>query len=134
MSRIRGRDTKPEVALRSALWRSGLRFRKSSRLRGKPDIVFPTERLVVFVDGCFWHRCPQHHTKPASNADFWDRKLSANVERDRRTDDILGADGWIVLRVWEHEVEDKLEDVARRIQQAVAAGSLRTKPLKVGYQ
>jgi DNA mismatch endonuclease (patch repair protein) len=120
MSRIRGRDTKPEIALRSALWRCGLRFRKNGRLRGKPDIVFPTERIAVFVDGCFWHRCPQHQTRPASNAEFWDRKLSENVERDRRTEAILGADGWIVLRVWEHEVEDELEDLARRIRRLVA--------------
>lgn len=120
MSRIRGRDTKPEVALRSALWRCGLRFRKNSRLRGKPDIVFPVERLAVFVDGCFWHRCPQHQTKPASNAEFWERKLSENVERDQRINRILDADGWTVLRVWEHEVEDGLKEVARRIRQLVA--------------
>jgi DNA mismatch endonuclease (patch repair protein) len=72
------------------------------------------------VDGCFWHRCPQHQTKPASNAAFWDRKLSENVERDRRTDALLATDGWTVFRVWEHEVEDELEDVARRIQRLVA--------------
>lgn len=121
MSRIRGRDTKPEVSLRSALWRRGLRFRKKSRLRGKPDIVFPTERIVVFVDGCFWHRCPQHQTRPAANAEFWDNKLSGNVARDRRTDAILADEEWAVVRVWEHEVENDLEGVVRRLCNLVLA-------------
>jgi DNA mismatch endonuclease (patch repair protein) len=121
MSRIRGRDTKPETALRSALWKLGLRFRKSTRLRGKPDILFPRERVVVFVDGCFWHRCPEHQTKPASNADFWDRKLSENVARDRRIDALLEADMWTVVRVWEHEVERGLEFVTQRVYDLVVA-------------
>jgi DNA mismatch endonuclease, patch repair protein len=121
MSRIRGRDTKPEISLRSALWRRGLRFRKNARLSGKPDIMFPTERVVVFVDGCFWHRCPLHHTKPAANGHFWEQKLSGNVDRDRRTDAKLHADGWIVLRVWEHEVKDALDEITQRIYGCVVA-------------
>ena len=84
MSRIRGRDTSPEVRLRKELWRRGLRYRLSSKLPGKPDLVFPACQTAVFVDGCFWHRCPQHFTAPRSNADFWRRKVDANVERDRR--------------------------------------------------
>lgn len=119
MSRIRGRDTKPELLLRSALWRRGLRFRTKNRLRGRPDIVFPTERIAVFVDGCFWHRCPEHQTKPAANAEFWDKKLSGNVERDRRADEILQTDGWSVVRIWEHEVERDLEAVTGRVQALV---------------
>jgi DNA mismatch endonuclease (patch repair protein) len=119
MSRIRGRNTKPEVSLRSALWRRGLRFRTKTRLPGKPDIAFPTERVAVFVDGCFWHRCPEHQTRPANNAEFWDTKLSENVARDRRTDAILEADAWTVLRVWEHEVDRDLDDVTRRVCELV---------------
>lgn len=115
MSRIRGSDTKPEVALRSAVWRRGLRFRKKTRLRGKPDIVFPTERVVVFVDGCFWHRCPEHQTRPAANAEFWDNKLSGNVARDRLVDAALEAEAWTVVRVWEHEVERELDSVTARV-------------------
>lgn len=127
MSRIRGRDTKPEVALRSALWRRGLRFRKKTRLRGKPDIVFPTERLIVFVDGCFWHRCPEHQTRPAANAEFWDNKLSGNVVRDRQVDAVLAAEAWTVVRVWEHEVERELEAVTLRVYELVLASRARCK-------
>ncbi len=119
MSRIRGRDTKPEVALRSALWRLGLRFRKKTRLPGRPDIVFPKERVAVFVDGCFWHRCPEHQTKPAANAEFWEKKLSGNVDRDLRTDAQLKAEAWTVMRVWEHEVEEDAEAAARRVRKLV---------------
>lgn len=121
MSRIRGSDTKPEVALRSALWRRGLRFRKKTRLRGKPDVVFPTERVVVFVDGCFWHRCPEHQTRPAANAEFWDDKLSGNVARDRRVDEALEREAWTVVRVWEHEVERALHSVTDRVCELVRA-------------
>lgn len=119
MSRIRGRDTKPEVTLRSALWQLGLRFRKKSRLKGRPDIVFPKERVAVFVDGCFWHRCPEHQTRPQANAEFWEQKLSANVARDRRTDVQLEAEAWAVVRIWEHEVENDAAAAARRIRKLV---------------
>jgi DNA mismatch endonuclease (patch repair protein) len=127
MSRIRGRDTKPETALRSALWRRGLRFRKTTGLRGKPDIVFATARVVVFVDGCFWHRCPEHQTRPASNAAFWDGKLSENVARDRRTDAALEAEGWTVVRIWEHEVEQALDAVTQRVYDLVVGERVTSK-------
>ncbi len=119
MSRIRGRDTKPEVALRSALWRFGLRFLKKSRLPGRPDVVFPREHIAVFVDGCFWHRCPEHQTKPAANSEFWEEKLSGNVDRDRRTDAQLKAEAWTVMRIWEHEVEEGAEAAARKVREVV---------------
>ena len=111
----RSAETLPEVALRSALHRTGLRFRKNARphpgIRCRADIVFPTERIAVFVDGCFWHRCPEHGTDPRTNSRYWRAKLDRNVARDRRNDADLGAAGWIVLRVWEHE--PVLEAVAR---------------------
>jgi DNA mismatch endonuclease (patch repair protein) len=75
--------------------------------RRKVDIVFPTERLAVFVDGCFWHSCPEHATYPRANGHWWAAKLARNVERDRETDRRLAAEGWTVLRIWEHE--DPLE-------------------------
>jgi DNA mismatch endonuclease (patch repair protein) len=102
--------TKPEVALRSALHRIGLRFRKDYRIdldgmRVRPDIVFTRTKVAVFVDGCFWHCCPEHGTQPSRNADYWAPKLRRNVERDRAQDAALEAAGWCVVRVWEHEAE-----------------------------
>jgi DNA mismatch endonuclease (patch repair protein) len=101
-------DTKPEMALRRALHRQGLRYRKDYRLdlegtRVRPDIAFTARRVAVFVDGCFWHVCPEHGTKPAANTWYWGPKLTRNVERDRAADAALVAAGWRVVRVWEHE-------------------------------
>ena len=100
-------DTKPEVALRSALHRRGHRFRKdllvrAGTVRTKPDIVFTRHHVAVFVDGCFWHCCPEHGTMPKSNSDYWPPKLAANVARDARVDAALEDAGWTVLRIWEH--------------------------------
>ncbi|WP_022926731.1 very short patch repair endonuclease [Patulibacter americanus] len=120
MSRLGQRDTKPEVLLRQALHRRGLRFRLQRRTdfdrRRRIDIVFPREKVAIFVDGCFWHRCPRHATVPRANAEFWDAKLSRNVERDRDTDERLGELGWTVLRFWEHE---QPEVAAQRIELVV---------------
>src|SRR4051794_31700045 len=123
MKSNRRSDTRPEVRLRSALHRLGLRFRKDVRVdlgdeRVRPDIVFGRARVAVFSDGCFWHRCPEHRTDPKANAEYWAPKLEANVSRDRRHDRALRAAGWAVIRVWEHE--DPLE-AAERIMQAVDA-------------
>lgn len=110
MSRIRGRDTSPEIELRHAVWRLGLRYRLNQRVAGiRPDFIFSGIKLAVFVDGCFWHGCPDHYVRPrSSNAAFWASKLSQNVTRDERQLKRLQAEGWRVLRVWEHEVEHKL--------------------------
>jgi DNA mismatch endonuclease, patch repair protein len=111
MSRIRGGNTKPEMLLRSALHARGLRFRLHRRdLPGCPDIIFPASKTAVFVDGCFWHGCPVHSTKPKSNGPFWKDKLRKNKERDREVGTLLRADGWTVMRWWEHEIE---HDIAR---------------------
>jgi DNA mismatch endonuclease (patch repair protein) len=104
----RKRDTKPEVRLRSALHRRGLRFRKDHPLRlgtvrVRPDIVFTRGKVAVFVDGCFWHSCPDHGRRPGRNLDYWIPKLDNNVARDRRVDAALDAEGWDVVRIWEHE-------------------------------
>jgi DNA mismatch endonuclease (patch repair protein) len=104
-------DTKPEMALRRALHGQGFRYRKDYRLdldgaRVRPDIAFTARRVAVFVDGCFWHACPEHGTKPASNTWYWGPKLARNVERDRAADAALQAAGWHVVRVWEHEPLD----------------------------
>jgi DNA mismatch endonuclease, patch repair protein len=104
-------DTKPELALRRALHRQGYRYRKDYRLdltgaRVRPDIAFTARRVAVFVDGCFWHCCPQHGTQPAANTWYWAPKLARNVERDRAADAALAEAGWRVVRVWEHESLD----------------------------
>jgi DNA mismatch endonuclease, patch repair protein len=112
MRAIRRTDTKPEVALRRALHRQGYRFRKDYRLdladgkRVRPDIAFTARHVAVFVDGCFWHACPEHGSKPANNTWYWGPKLARNVERDRLADAALSAAGWDVVRVWEHEPLD----------------------------
>lgn len=99
--------TKPEQRLRSRLHREGLRFRKDLMVRAgnikvKPDVVFPRARVAVFVDGCFWHGCPDHGRRPRVNADYWGPKLERNADRDARVDAALKADGWEVVRIWEH--------------------------------
>jgi DNA mismatch endonuclease, patch repair protein len=114
-------DTAPELRLRSALHRRGYRFRKDFPLPGagrpvRVDIVFPRKRLAVFVDGCFWHGCPQHCRVPAANADYWEPKLRGNSERDRRTDHALADRGWRVLRIWEHE---PLEEAVAQVLEAL---------------
>ena len=116
MSRIRGRDTRPELAIRKGLWSLGYRYRIDMKLPGKPDIVFPRERVVIFIDGCFWHRCPIHYQAPATNPHFWEKKIHRNVERDRLVDRELASQGWKVKRIWEHEVK---EDPLRVIEDLV---------------
>ncbi|NLT07358.1 MAG: very short patch repair endonuclease [Solirubrobacterales bacterium] len=120
-------DTGPELRLRSAVHRLGLRFRKdhpveTGERRVRPDIVFTRARVCVFCDGCFWHGCPQHATKPRTNAEFWERKLARNVERDRQVDRALAAAGWTVVRVWEHEDP---ASAAARIATVVSAATGR---------
>lgn len=107
MSRQRRRDTAPELALRQHLHAMGLRFRVDLALPGMPrrraDVVLTRVHIAVFVDGCFWHGCPEHATQPRSNVDWWRAKLDRNVERDRETDARLSELGWTVLRFWEHD-------------------------------
>jgi DNA mismatch endonuclease (patch repair protein) len=100
-------DTRPELQLRSALHAAGERFRKhllveAAGVRVRPDIVFPARKVAVFVDGCFWHGCPQHGTRPSANSAYWSAKLARNRARDSRVNDALESAGWRVVRVWEH--------------------------------
>jgi len=115
MRRNPRRDTGPELALRSELHRRGLRFRKDLPLRlpsrvVRPDIVFTRSRVVIFVDGCFWHACPIHGNQPRANTDYWGPKLARNVARDRVVDESLKAAGWRVVRSWEHEEPSEVAD------------------------
>lgn len=116
MACIKGKHTKPEVMLRRALWTRGARYRLHYKTPVcRPDIVFPGPRLAIFVDGCQWHGCPDHYVRPRSRNDFWAEKLRTNVERDLRQTRALEADGWRVLRFWEHAVHEQLDEVAEHI-------------------
>ncbi len=120
MARTGPRDTAPEMALRRELHRRGLRFRVDRSVladrRRRVDIVFGPTKVAVFVDGCFWHGCPDHATQPRANSSYWQDKLATNQRRDRDTDRKLEVAGWMVIRIWEHE--DPI-DAASRIEDAV---------------
>jgi len=121
MQRQRRKDTAPELALRSILHRAGLRFRLDYALAGtrrRADVVFARARVAVFVDGCFWHGCPQHGSWPKANADWWRTKIEGNIQRDRDTDNRLADEGWTVIRIWEH---DDPAAAAKRIGDVVRA-------------
>lgn len=119
MSRIRGRDTGPEMMLRRVLWSAKLRYRLHYQVPGRPDIAFPKAKVAVFVDGCFWHGCPQHSVRPKTNREFWKRKIATNINRDLAVVELLRAEGWSVLRFWEHEVKDDVSKIAARIVRSV---------------
>ncbi|GGT91327.1 hypothetical protein GCM10010272_40230 [Streptomyces lateritius] len=118
MQSNRGRDTRPELALRSAVHALGLRYQVSKRpiptVRRTADLVFTRARLAVFLDGCFWHVCPEHFTVSKTNAEYWATKAKQNPARDRQTDRLLQEAGWAVLRVWEHE---NPREAAARVRQ-----------------
>ncbi|MER5501215.1 MULTISPECIES: very short patch repair endonuclease [unclassified Streptomyces] len=120
MSRQANRDTKPEVAIRKLLHAAGYRYRVNERVPGMSrrtiDIAFTRAKVAVLIDGCFWHGCPLHATRPKSNAEWWRVKLERNMERDRETNEHLTEEGWTVLRFWEHEAP---EEVALRVAAAV---------------
>lgn len=122
MSRIKSRDTKAELKLRKLLWRRGFRYSlKGNKLPGRPDLVLPKYKTVIFIDGCFWHRCPQHFKAPTTNVPFWEQKIQSNVERDIRNDARLKALGWQVLRFWEHQIEKNLPQTIEEIVNFLSA-------------
>jgi DNA mismatch endonuclease, patch repair protein len=116
MSKIRGRGNKDtEIALIHILREYHISgWRRNQPVFGKPDFVFPKRKVAVFVDGCFWHGCPIHLTSPKNNQEFWEKKLKANKDRDKLVNRELRKKGWMVLRIWEHELKEK-EKVAKRI-------------------
>lgn len=121
MSRIRDRDTRPERLLRASLWALGFRYRLRRRIAGvRPDVLFPGARVAVFIDGCFWHGCPIHYTLPRTRKDFWAAKLQENVARDIRQTKRLEAEGFVVLRIWTHEIAECPEDIISSIAEAVS--------------
>lgn len=122
MSRIAGRNTKPEIFLRSLLHRAGFRFRLHAKdLPGKPDIVLPRYRIAIFVHGCFWHRHPgcSNATMPSTRTDFWAAKFDGNVERDARNVAALEEAGWTVLIVWECDLKSDPHAVVSRLSESI---------------
>jgi DNA mismatch endonuclease (patch repair protein) len=118
MSRIRGKDTGPELRLRSLLHRAGYRFRLHDKtLPGKPDLVLKKHKTAIFVHGCFWHRHPgcRNATSPSTRPDFWQAKFEGTVERDRRAGETLHELGWRVLTVWECELESDAAGALKRV-------------------
>lgn len=127
------RDTRPERELRSSLHALGLRFRKDFPVRAgdrvvRPDVVFTRRRIAVFLDGCYWHACPEHGTRPVRNSEYWAKKLDRNVARDRAVNEVLRKDGWQVIRIWEHEI---CAEAAIRIK-SVIKGSERSLDTRLG--
>ncbi|MEU5534164.1 very short patch repair endonuclease [Streptomyces sp. NPDC020362] len=125
MAAIKRRDTKPERTIRTLLHAAGKRYRVDLRLqlggaRPRPDIVFTRARVAVFVDGCFWHCCPEHGRQPAVNGGYWGPKLERNVARDRAADEALISAGWTVIRVWEHEAPELAAERIIAVLDAIA--------------
>ncbi len=117
MSRIRGKNTGPEFLLRKILRENGyFGYRIHYNISGKPDVVFINKKIAIFVDGCFWHKCPIHFKTPETRKEFWLKKINRNVERDGIINQELEKLGWVVIRVWEHELKDP-KKVVERISQ-----------------
>ena len=118
MSRIRGKNTGPEIKLRKLLWTQGVRgYRIHYKLPGKPDIIFTKKKIAIFIDGCFWHKCPVCFQEPETRKEFWMKKIGSNVNRDLKNTLQLQDDGWTVLRFWEHEIRKTPDNVVEKILQ-----------------
>jgi len=116
MSKVRHKDSEIEVAFRKALWKEGFRYRKNAtNYFGKPDIVLPKHKTVIFVDSCFWHGCKTHGSMPATRTEFWERKITRNKERDKEVNRHYKKEGWRVIRVWEHDLPNKTKEIIQNI-------------------
>ncbi|MER5205943.1 very short patch repair endonuclease [Streptomyces sp. NPDC002825] len=120
MQAIRSRDTKPEQLIRRLVHARGLRYRVAAKplpeLRRTADMVFRPAKVAVFIDGCYWHGCPDHYVPPKTNSGYWSKKVEGNMARDRDTDQRLTAAGWLVLRFWEHAAaEECAEEIAQTV-------------------
>jgi DNA mismatch endonuclease (patch repair protein) len=121
MSRIKGKNTGPEVKLRKLLYFNGIRgYRLHHNLPGKPDIVFVKKKIAIFIDGCFWHKCPICFQEPETRKEFWMKKIQSNIDRDKKVNKQLKSDGWVVIRIWEHEIkknpEKYIEIISEKLQ------------------
>jgi len=119
MSAIKAKNTKPELLLRKALWHSGVKGYRLhwKKVPGKPDIAFPGKKIAIFVNGCFWHRCPLcNPSSPKTNVEFWTNKFTKNVERDKKIVSELETQGWTVLTIWECEIKKELDIQLEKIK------------------
>lgn len=127
MSRIKGKDTKPEVSVRKYLFSQGFRYRKNVRkMPGAPDIVLPKYKTCIFVNGCFWHKhegC-RYFVWPKSNAEFWREKIEKNVARDQKNYDLLRSEGWNIIVVWECEIKHDFESKMTELTEAIKNNTL----------
>ncbi len=119
MRRVKGKNTSLELKVRSALHERGLRYRLNYPLPGKPDIIFPKQKIVVFVDSCFWHGCPEHLRKPASNIIYWSEKIKRNIKRDKIITKKYEDMGWRIIRIWEHDIKRDFETVISSLIEVV---------------
>ena len=115
MSKVKSVNTKPELKLRKALFSKGLRYRIHFKINGKPDIAFSRKKLAIFVDGCFWHCCPKHCRMPKSNKSYWHSKIKRNILNAEEKDKMLKAQGWKILHIWEHEINENLGKAANKV-------------------
>jgi DNA mismatch endonuclease (patch repair protein) len=114
MSKVKNKDSKIEVEFRKALWKEGFRYRKNAtNYFGKPDLVLPKYKTVIFIDSCFWHGCPEHCKLPSSNKDFWKKKIERSKERDQEVNEYYKSINWNIFRIWEHNLKNDSE--AKRI-------------------
>ncbi|MEU0587372.1 very short patch repair endonuclease [Streptomyces sp. NPDC006132] len=127
MQAVRSRDTKPELLVRRLVHASGLRYRVAARplpnLRRTADMVFRSAKVAIFIDGCYWHGCPEHYVSPRTNFGYWSEKVTRNVARDRETDSKLEQAGWLVLRFWEHTpAEESAAEIIRLVRDRRTTG------------
>ena len=116
MSKVRNKDSKIEILLRKELWKNGFRYRKNSaKYFGKPDIVLPKHKTVIFVDSCFWHGCKKHGSMPQTRREFWENKISRNKARDKEVSRFYKKEGWNIIRIWEHNLSHKFEPTIANI-------------------
>lgn len=115
MSQIKRSNTKPEITFRKYVWSKGVRcYRVKNKIPGKPDLYFPSKKIAVFIDGCFWHKCPKCFIKPKSNNKYWDKKIERNTQRDKEIKRLLQNQNIHVIRIWEHQVNDELEKTFKK--------------------
>ena len=120
MSTVRSKNSKIEVDFRKAIWKAGFRYRKNpTKYFGKPDIVLPKHKTVIFIDSCFWHGCKKHCRIPAVRRNYWMQKISKNVARDKEVVRHYKKQGWKIFRIWEHNLQKKTEKIISRIKNRV---------------
>ena len=116
MARIKSKNTGPELVLRKLLAKNKVRgYRLHYKIVGKPDLVFPKKQLAIFIDGCFWHKCPDCFIKPSSRTEFWKEKIKNNIKRDKKVNKLLAKNDWKILRIWEHELRKNPDKACLKI-------------------